>query len=110
EALALRRGRGDEGGNDESSCEFHGTFRARSTRRAQANGAHDGGQKIFRRASTMARLLYRRPHAASQSGRIAPGTPPKAPAASSQTRIRAGAAGPGRVARPFGMRLKPNLP
>src|SRR5262245_41501449 len=49
-------------------------------------------------------------HGALQSGRIGPDTPVKAPSTSSQTRSRAGSTGPGMRARPFGMRLKPDLP
>ena len=49
-------------------------------------------------------------HAADQSGRITPDTPSKAPASSSQTSSRAGSTGPGMVARPLGMGLKPDLP
>ena len=42
-----------------------------------------------------------------QSGRTAPLTPSNAPSATSQTSSRAGSTGPGIVACPFGMRLKP---
>ena len=52
----------------------------------------------------------RRDHAAVQSGRIGPDTPSNAPSASSQTRSRAGSTGPGMMARPLGIGLKPDLP
>ena len=46
----------------------------------------------------------------SQSGRIMPLTPSKAPSTSSATSSRAGSTGPGIFTWPFGMRLKPTLP
>ncbi len=51
-----------------------------------------------------------RDHALSQSGRIIPPTPSKAPGLSSATSSRAGSTGPGIFTWPFGMRLKPDLP
>ena len=52
----------------------------------------------------------KRGQAAVQSGRIVPATPSNAASASSHTSSRAGSTGPGMVARPLGMRLKPAFP
>ena len=66
--------------------------------------------KSSRQARSRRQSYHRvRGHAAGQSGRIGPDTPSNAPSTSSQTRSRAGSTGPGMVARPLGMRLKPDL-
>jgi hypothetical protein len=68
-----------------------------------------GGQRPCAACRTIRPQRADASQAASQSGRIAPVTPSKAPSASSATSSRRGSTGPGRRARPLGMRLKPAL-
>ena len=77
--------------------------RFRQAVRGRNREVGQGGQIVGRESGLS-------PHAAFQSGRIGPDTPSNAPSPSSQTRSRAGSTGPGMVARPLGMRLKPDLP
>jgi len=77
--------------------------RLRQAVRGRNREVGQGGQTVGRESGL-------NPHVAFQSGRIGPDTPSNAPSTSSQTRSRAGSTGPGMVARPLGIRLKPDLP